>query len=175
MKMPSSFSWLAIRIRPQRRSALVISHTSEAIAVGVFFTGAPDDFLTRLLQNGHVHFALAPLALEKEDFPGFGVGIDDGQPLQASLRTRPENRAASRAARTRSEAVALRTSRLSAMVFLSELSGAVGGNSQGIVATDGARMAARSLATQVSVVQKDRQMSRVVLSMLDRHGWFRAR
>jgi hypothetical protein len=44
MKMPSNLSWLAIRIRPQLRFALVISQTSEAISVGVLFTGVPDGF-----------------------------------------------------------------------------------------------------------------------------------
>lgn len=43
-KMFSSFSWLAIRIRPPLRFALVISQTSEAISAGVLFTGVPDDF-----------------------------------------------------------------------------------------------------------------------------------
>src|SRR5512136_2223858 len=42
-KMPSSFSWLAMRMRPQLRLALVISHTSVAISAGVLFAGAPED------------------------------------------------------------------------------------------------------------------------------------
>ena len=42
-KMPSNLSWLAMRIRPQLRLALVISQTSEAISAGVLFAGVPED------------------------------------------------------------------------------------------------------------------------------------
>ena len=33
----------------------------------------------------HGHFELIYPVFEKEDFPGFGVGVHDGQPFQASL------------------------------------------------------------------------------------------
>jgi hypothetical protein len=44
MKMLSIASWLAIRIRPQLRLLWVISHTREAISVGVWFVAVPDGF-----------------------------------------------------------------------------------------------------------------------------------
>jgi hypothetical protein len=42
MKMFSSPSWLAIRIRPQLMFVLVISQTREAVSTGVLFAGVPD-------------------------------------------------------------------------------------------------------------------------------------
>jgi len=44
MKMFSSPSWLAMRIRPQLRFDWVISHTREAISTGVLFVEVPDGF-----------------------------------------------------------------------------------------------------------------------------------
>ena len=44
MKMFSSPSWLAMRIRPQLRFDWVISYTREAISTGVLFVEVPDGF-----------------------------------------------------------------------------------------------------------------------------------
>ena len=48
-KMPSSLSWLAMRIRPQLRFAFVISQTSVAISVGVLFAGVPENSSSSIL------------------------------------------------------------------------------------------------------------------------------
>ena len=41
-KMPSSFNWSEMRIRPQLRLTLVISQTSMAISAEVLFAGVPE-------------------------------------------------------------------------------------------------------------------------------------
>jgi len=50
-KMPSNLSWLAIRMRPQLRLALVISQTREAISASVLFAAGPEDSPSSILCN----------------------------------------------------------------------------------------------------------------------------
>ena len=74
-KMPSSLSWLAMRIRPEPRLALVISQTREAISVGVLLAGAPEGFWSSpgvASDRGWIRRSRSigrPFAWESERFP----------------------------------------------------------------------------------------------------------